>query len=254
MTVCVPTFGILGIVAELLFHLPVFGKRPNVYTAADAASCPENVGVPHREPQAAVSAHAESGNGAPFAAGACGVMTVYVGGEFVRDKGLKLRLGLGRAVPVPAAFAIGAYENEAVAGGYLVERRLGVYPAALVAAVSVQEIDDRVCGASVVVVGENDKAGDGALHLVAADFLFYDSGWCGQRDEQEYKGESVFHVVVVGICAANLVKIADVVLSSVSVSGGSGHGAHLSLAVSVRRLLHPRPGSPADTQVRGILL
>ena len=70
----VPHIGIFFIGSELFFHFPVVGEGANVYSAADATSGAENVGVAHREPQPAVAAHAESRDGTSASVGPGGVV------------------------------------------------------------------------------------------------------------------------------------------------------------------------------------
>lgn len=127
---------------------------------------------------------------------------------------------LGGTVPVPTALTVGTYENEAVAGGYFVERWFGTYPCVLIPAISVQEVDNGIGASGVIVVGEHDEAGNGTFHLVAVNLFLYDFCRCSQCDEQKNEGKNLFHVEsVVGFCDANLVKIVKVVAFSVSVNG-----------------------------------
>ena len=189
----VPHIGIFFIGSELFFHFPVVGEGANVYSAADATSGAENVGVAHREPQPAVAAHAESRDGTSASVGPGGVVRVDVAGEFVRDECLELRLGLGGAVPVPTAFAIGTNKDEAVACGNIVERGFDGNPGVLVAAEPVQEVDGGIGGLRVIIVGKDDDAGNRAAHFVAGDLVFYHFGLGLEGDECEKECEQLFH-------------------------------------------------------------
>ena len=88
--VFVPAFGIFIVAAELLFHFPVFGKRPYVYSSADTTAGTENIGMAHREPQTTMPTHAEPRYGATFAIVASCIVFVDIGGKFLGNKCFKL--------------------------------------------------------------------------------------------------------------------------------------------------------------------
>ena len=158
----------VGVFAEPAFHTPLVGKGADVHAAAHRAAGPEGLRVAEREPQRAVAPHAETGDRTPGAVGFRPVMLVDVFDQFGSDECFVAVFRVGGAVPVPAVpAAIGADRDEFHIRGVL--RELGpclVYVGGVVAAVPVQQINDRIplFRRLVVAGGQYHDAFDGFVH------------------------------------------------------------------------------------------
>ncbi len=188
-----PVVFVVGEGTQVFFDAPVVGEGADVDAAAGGAAGAEEIFVTEAQEEAAVAAHAKAGDGAVFAVGLGGIVAVDIGDEFFYDEGFVADGGIEGRVEVPAVkAAVGADEEDIVfvcALGKLGGER---GPLGVVAAMTVEKVDDGPFGGDFFRMDDNDF--DVFVHCGAMD----EDGVCrgGASDEAvtaEQECEKFFH-------------------------------------------------------------
>src|SRR3712207_3497621 len=139
----VPRLFIGGKLSQPLGDFPISRKHTYVYPAAGASACAEGIFMPEGNPQCAVSAHAQAGDGTGFPVGYRRIMGVDILHQFRRNKGFVTVRRILRTVPIPTVLSVGTNENDSFFIGNLRQVGLNRNPALCISAVSVKQVNNR---------------------------------------------------------------------------------------------------------------
>ena len=187
---CLPSFGMLGLRAQQLRNLPVFGERADIQPAARTADGPEQLLMPDRQRHGAETAHAEARDRASAAVARNGITFLDGRKQFPRHESLVKALRPHLAVEVPARRAVGTDEGDSFSVGNGGQRRFDPEPRRLIAAVTVEQIDRRAGIRRRSAVGQNHDHGNVAVHGSAAHRKRIDRSGGGKlrRQPRQQKG------------------------------------------------------------------
>lgn len=118
----------LGLRAQQLRNLPVFGERADIQPAARTADGPEQLLMPDRQRHGAEAAHAEARDRASAAVARNGITFLDGRKQFPRHESLVKALRPHLAVEVPARRAVGTDEGDSFAVGDGGQRRFDPEP------------------------------------------------------------------------------------------------------------------------------
>ena len=163
----VPQARIFGIGSELLADLPVARKRPNVDAAAHRSACSENVGMPEREPQRAMTAHAVSRDRPSTPRAYRSVKGVHTAHQLRAHISFIPASRIDRTVPVPARSAVRTDDDRPVRRSRAGKFGFGfTQPAIVTVIVAVQQVNDRIAASRIGIVsfGKNHQILDLLVH------------------------------------------------------------------------------------------
>lgn len=208
-SVRIPDLFVVADGSQVLFYAPIVGEGAEVDPTAGGACCAIQVFVPDGEIEGAVSAHAKTGDGAMRPVWDGGVMSIDVGDKLFAYEGFITNRWIDRTVEIPTVVsAVRRYEKDVLFVRLLLQLWSCGWPLGVVAAVTMQEVDDGKTGA--VSAGGmtgcfcggwmdgwlDDDAFNILVHGVAVDENGVDAGCEGFDGEKKEEGEKEFHAEV----------------------------------------------------------
>lgn len=195
--VLVPKSGVFLIGAQTASYVPVLGEGTEVQPAGHAAHVAESILMAHGQIEGSVSAHGETGDGSAGSVGDGGVGSVDVCNEFLGNEGFVAVFGSYWAIEVPAvACSVGHDNDEVVLVGQL-SYDTALCPYGVVAAISVEKVDDGVGLLSAIPLGSDDGNEDVLIHTIAPDGYFLllegEDTRCEEQKGKEGNEVLVFH-------------------------------------------------------------
>ena len=184
--VLLPALIVVLLRAEPSGHLPFFGEGHDVYAAAVGAHVAPDVGMAHGQPQGAVAAHRQAGDGVVGRVGAHGLVAgAQFGDELAGDERLHLHRLVDGAVPVPRVHAGGQNHEETVVIGQFGQIGAHLQPLPVVAAVAVEQIDD----GEAAVVADDIGGYHHHLHGLGDEVLLRGYGECVDSEGVAAEGD-----------------------------------------------------------------
>ena len=185
----VPAFRIVFQLTQLSLHLPRVGERTDVHASRGRPRGPEAVFVAQRHPQSAVTAHAQSRDGASLARRNRQVAGIDPVGQLLRHEGLELRRRIEGTVPIPTVGTVGADDDHPAGIGQ--RAQVGdVLPRRVRTAETMQQVEHGHAPPDAPV-GNHDQRRDVAPHLRTEDRHRVDPCGgdfrCGKNEKQNKK-------------------------------------------------------------------